>query len=57
MPLRVRRWGYRVLWLGTPAVVYARTKGWIGDPELVVWGGYCTLFGVTADANVRDPEA
>lgn len=56
MPKSLRRWGYRVLWIGTPAVVYARTKGLIGDAELIMWGGYCTLFGVTADANVRDPE-
>jgi len=57
IPARLRRAGYRVFWLGTPAVTYAAAKGYIGAPELVLWGSYGTFFGFVADRNVtEDPE-
>ena len=54
LPRSLRRWGYRVTWLGTPVVVYCRTKNYIGDPELVLWGAYVTIFGGAADSNTND---
>jgi len=38
--------------LGTPVVVYARAKGWIGDLEMTLWGAEVTGAFALAGLNV-----
>lgn len=39
--------------LGTPLVVYARAKGWIGDLEMALWGAEVTAAMAVAGLNVN----
>lgn len=55
IPRRVRQVGYAGLWLGSPLVGYLAVKGIIGGPEVALWSGYCTLFGITAQVNLTPP--
>lgn len=41
--------------LGTPVVVYARAKGWIGDLELALWGAEVAAVMALAGLNVSAP--
>jgi hypothetical protein len=38
--------------LGTPLVVYALAKGWIGELELTLWGAEVTAMAAMAGLNV-----
>lgn len=39
--------------LGTPVVVYARAKDWIGDLELALWGSEVAAAMTLAGLNVN----
>ncbi|GAA4075809.1 hypothetical protein ACFFOS_27935 [Nocardioides kongjuensis] len=52
VPRRVRIALYLLNVLGTPVVVYARAKGWIGDLELALWGAEVTAAMALAGLNV-----
>lgn len=57
-----RRWRivvYVVNAFGTPVVMYARAKGWIGDLELNLWGAEVAAAFTLAGLNVstRPPSA
>lgn len=58
MRMNLRRWHrvtiYIVNAVGTPFVVYARAKGWIGDLELALWGAEISAAFTIAGLNVPD---
>lgn len=41
--------------VGTPIVMYARAKGWIGDLELNLWGAEVAAAFTLAGLNVSRP--
>lgn len=56
VPRRGRIALYLVNVLGTPLVVYAVAKGWIGDLELTLWGAEVTAAMAVAGLNVGAGE-
>ena len=63
MTVTLPKWARAVIYvlnvLGTPVVVYARAKDWIGDLELTLWGAAVaagfTLAGLNLPATETDP--
>ena len=49
-----RRAIYAATAIGTPVVVYARAKGWIGDHELALWGAEGTAGSGLAGIKTTD---
>lgn len=45
---RRRRIVYAFTAIGTPVVIYAKAKGWIGDLELALWGAEVTAISAMA---------
>jgi hypothetical protein len=43
--------------VGTPVVLYAQAKGWIGDLELTLWGAEVTVVSALAGFNVTNTAA
>ena len=56
LPHRLRLALYVLNVLGTPVVVYARAKGWIGDLELTLWGAEVAAAFALAGLNVTAGE-
>lgn len=56
IPHRVRIALYILNVLGTPLVVYARAKDWIGDLELALWGSEVAAVMALAGLNVNSSE-
>lgn len=52
IPRRLRLALYVLNVFGTPVVVYALAKGWIGDLELTLWGAEVTAAMTLAGLNV-----
>ncbi len=59
LPRRLRLALYLLNVCGTPVVVYALAKGWIGQLELTLWGAEVTAAMTLAGLNVAaaDSEA
>lgn len=52
IPQRLRLALYVLNVLGTPVVVYALAKGWIGELELTLWGAEVAAAMTLAGLNV-----
>ena len=52
LPPRVRLAIFMLNLLGTPVIVYALAKGWIGELELTLWGGEVAAAFALAGLNV-----
>lgn len=50
-PRRIRAALYIFTALGTPLVAYLALKGYIGDPELALWGAEVTVVNGLAALN------
>ncbi|KAB2807975.1 hypothetical protein ACIRN4_06425 [Pimelobacter simplex] len=57
VPFRVRVALYLANVLGTPVVVYALAKGWIGDLELTLWGAEVAAAFAVAGLNASTGES
>jgi hypothetical protein len=55
LPPRVRQALYILTALGTPAVVYAQARGYIGALEVTLWSGEVAVVSAMAGFNVTDP--
>ena len=55
-PRRVRAALYVLTAVGTPIAAYLKFKGWIGDPELALWGAEVTVVNGLAALNTAGPE-
>lgn len=54
-PRRVRAALYILTAVGTPVFAYLKVKGYIGDPELVLWSAEVTVVNGLAALNAQ-PE-
>lgn len=54
-PRRVRALLYVATAVGTPVVAYLNVKGWIGDPEMVLWAAEVTVVNGLAALNTQTP--
>ncbi len=50
-PRRVRAALYVLTAIGTPIAAYLKLKGYIGDPELALWGAEVTVVNTLAALN------
>jgi hypothetical protein len=50
-PRRARAAAYLVTALGTPVVAYLNVKGYLGDPEMVLWAAEVTVVNGLAALN------
>lgn len=55
MPCWVRLAVYLVTGLGTPIVMYALAKGWIGELEATLWGAEVAFAMTVAGLNATRP--
>ena len=53
LPPKVRKAIYVVTLVGTPLVVYAKAKGYIGDLEVALWGAEVTAVSALAALNTK----
>lgn len=54
-PRRVRAALYVLTAVGTPVAAYLNLKGYIGDPELVLWAAEVTVVNGLAALNTQTP--
>ena len=52
IPARVRLVAYYLFAVGSVALTYAASKGWVGADELTAWAALAAVFGIPAGANV-----
>lgn len=57
LPAWVRRALYILTVIGTPVTIYAKSKGWIGDLELALWGSEVTVVSALAAFKTSDTGA
>jgi hypothetical protein len=50
-PRSVRAALYVLTAVGTPIVAYLNVRGWIGDPEMVLWAAEVTVVNGLAALN------
>lgn len=55
-PRKVRAGIYLFTLVGSPFVLYARAKGWIGDLELTLWGAEIAATQTLSLVNTRASE-
>lgn len=53
VPANIRLILYIVTTLGTPVVTYLVAKDYIGDAEIVLWGGWTTAIAAMAGFNTN----
>jgi hypothetical protein len=56
-PRRVRALLYVLTAVGTPVAAYLNVKGYIGDPEMVLWAAEVTVVGGLAAFNTGSTDA
>lgn len=60
LPAAARARAAEVLAFGTPIVLYAFTRGWLGEAEIVLWGAYASAAGLAWKRHIPkkgDPVA